>query len=171
MGLLHAPNEVDLLQGGAGGMRSVGRLERGPELRPDHALTQARDIGVGALVDALQVISEHVAAGCLVYLDDPREIIMPVKQRRALQDLSGHRQRVVDRPYGISRRPLAHLPAQSIQRHGDEAHDALAIRDQQLIAILLGALDRLGDVGRTFDRLMIDLLDDVAGPQPPLRGR
>ena len=50
MRLLDAADEVDLLERGAGRMGRAGRLERRPELRPDHAFAQARDVGVGALV-------------------------------------------------------------------------------------------------------------------------
>src|SRR5271166_152870 len=63
----------------------------------------------------------------------------------------------------------------SVDGDGDETRDAFAIRDQEqsrfLVALLLRRLDRLRDVAGLFHRLVIDLLDDVARPQAPLRRR
>src|SRR6478736_4385023 len=73
----------------------------------------------------------------------------------------------------MSSSAIAALPARSIHRHGDKAHFAFAVGDEQkrrFPRVLLRAVDRPGDVAWMFDRLMIDLLDDVARPQAPFRG-
>ena len=72
MSLLDAADEVDLLERGARRMGRVGRLERGPELGPDHALAQTRNVGVGALMDAGQIVGDDVASRRAVDADHPR---------------------------------------------------------------------------------------------------
>ena len=170
MSLLDAADEIDLLERGARRMGRVGRLERGPELRPHHALAQARNVGVRALMNAHQIIGQHVAARGLVDSDDPCKIIVPVEQRRAPQDVARHRERIVDRRRGSARRRAAR--SHSVHRDRDETHHAFAVRNEQkrrLLRVRLRAPDRLGDVARAFNRLMIDLLDDIARPQTPFR--
>ena len=95
MSLLDAANEVDLLERGARGMGRVGRLEGGPELGPDEPIAQTRNVGVGALMDAGQIVGDDVASRLAVDPDHPGEIIVPVDQRRALQDIPRHRKRIV----------------------------------------------------------------------------
>ena len=95
MSLLDAADEVDLLERGARGMGRVGGLERGPELRPDHAFAQTRNVGVRALVNPGQIVGDDVASRRPVDPDDPGEIIVPVDQRRALEHIPRHRERIV----------------------------------------------------------------------------
>ena len=95
MSLLDAADEVDLLERGARRMGRVGRLEGGPELRPDHAFAQTRNVGVGALMDAGQVVGDDIASRRAVDADHPGEIIVPVDQRRALEDIARHRESIV----------------------------------------------------------------------------
>ena len=71
MSLLDAADEVDLLERGARRMGRVGRLEGGPELRPDHAFAQTRNVGVGALMDAGQVVGDDIASRRAVDADHP----------------------------------------------------------------------------------------------------
>ena len=97
MRLFDAADEVDLLQRRARGIGRVGGLERGPELRPHHAFAQARNVRVRALVNPIQVISDDVASRRPVDPDDPREIIVPIDQRRALKHFSRHSERIVRR--------------------------------------------------------------------------
>ena len=126
MGFLDAADEIDLLERGARRMGRVGRLESGPELRPDHAFAQARNVGVRALMDAHQIIGEHVAARGLVDPDGPCKIIVPVDERRAPQDVARHRERiVVDRRRGPAHRRA--VRSHSVHRDRDETHHAFAV--------------------------------------------
>ncbi len=90
MSLLDAPDEVDLLERRARGMGRIGRLERGPELGPDHTFAQPRNVRVGALVNPGQIIGDDVAPRRAVDPDDPGKIVVPVDQRGAAQDLLRH---------------------------------------------------------------------------------
>src|SRR3984957_9230123 len=104
MSLLDAANEVDLLERRASRMRRVGGLERGPELRPHHAFAQTRNVRVGALVDLGQIVGGDVAPRRPVDPDDPREIIVPVDKRRALEDSARDSERIVRRHQFIGHR-------------------------------------------------------------------
>ena len=106
--LLDAPDEIDLLERRPGGMGGPGRLERRPELRPDHSLAQARDVGVGVFVDPVQLVGDHVAARRLVDPDDPGQVVVTVEQGRAAERRARRRQRVVRRSRGRACRFLRH---------------------------------------------------------------
>ena len=74
---------INLLQRRSGGVDRASRLERRPELRPNHARAQARDVCVGVGVHAAQLVGGHIAARGLVDPDDPRQVVVSVEQRRA----------------------------------------------------------------------------------------
>ena len=66
-------------------MRRTRRLEGRPELRPDAAFAQARNIGVGALVDDRQIIGDDVAARRRVLADHPGQVVVAVEDRRTFE--------------------------------------------------------------------------------------
>ena len=93
--LLDAPDEIDLLERRSGGMGGAGRLERGKELGSDHPLAQARNVGVGVRMHPVELVGDHVAPRGLVDPDHPRQVVVPVEQRRAPEHRAGRRQRIV----------------------------------------------------------------------------
>ena len=118
MSLLDAADEVDLLERGTGRMGRVGRLEGGPELGSDHSLAQTRNVGVGALMHACQIICDHIASRAAVDAYDPRKIIVPVDERRALENGARHGERIVGRHRSVCHRaaPYAQLTGTATKR-------------------------------------------------------
>ena len=95
MSLLDAADEVDLLECCARRVRRVGGLESGPKLRPHHAFAEARNVRIPALVNPRQIVGDDVAPRRPIDLDNPGEVIVPVDQRRASQNLLRDRKRIV----------------------------------------------------------------------------
>ena len=126
---LDAADEVDLFERGAGRMRRAGRLERRPELRPDLAFAQARDVGVALGMDAGQVVGDDVAARRLSDADRPGEVVVAVEQRRPRQLRHGQGQRVVVThprriPFSFARRCNHHSPGGASARGPSACHPA-----------------------------------------------
>ncbi len=169
MSLLDAADEVDLLERRARRVRRVGGLESSPELRPDQAFAEARNVRIRALVNPRQIVGEDIAPRRPVDPDHPGEVVVPVDQRRASQDLLRDRKRIVRREGSVRHCAGAQFTGTATKRTSPWPLETSS--NAGFFEILLRGIDRLGDVARMFDRLMIDLLDHIAWPQSPFRGR
>ena len=164
-----AANEVDLLQGRSRGMGRICGLERRPELRPHHAFAQARNVGVRALVDLVQIVGDYVAPRRPVDPDDPGEVIVAIDQRRAPEDLSRDRERIS--PATV---PSAIAPLPGLTQPARRQNEPRRRRWRRAAGPISCSSSRRRSPWRCrpdFDRLMVDLLDHVARTQPPFRGR
>jgi hypothetical protein len=82
--LLHAQNNIDLLEGGACRMLGIAGDERCSDLRADAPLSQSGDVGIAVLVSAIQIISQYIPLGDRIVANHPRQVVMAIDQRDIL---------------------------------------------------------------------------------------
>ena len=78
----HAADQLDQFERRAQAIAQRRGHEGGPPLRGDEAGAEPGQVGVAPGAHAAEPVGAHVAGGGFVTVDDPREVVVAVDERR-----------------------------------------------------------------------------------------